>query len=566
MVKRMTKSPANDKTTVSQTCAKGSGYERIRDTKSAQPFVKYPQTVSGVPIKMLYGPDSISGLDYEQDLGDPGAFPFTRGVRDNMYRGKLWTFRQFSGFGGPEETNQRYKYLIAQGQTGLSVAFDFPSLYGYDSDSSRALGEVGRAGVAICSLQDMEALMDGIDQGAISTSMTINPPANVLLAFYIVAAERKGIPPEKLTGTIQNDMLKEFQAQKTWIVPPAPSVRLIVDTVEYCTKRVPRWNTISISGYHIREAGSTAVQELAFTLANGFAYVEACIERGMAVDSFARRFSHFFNSHIDFFEEVAKYRAARRIWARAMKEKYGAEDPRSLLLRFHTQTAGCSLTAQQPYNNIIRATSQAMAAVLGGTQSLHVNSMDEVLALPTEKAVEISLRTQQVCAYEMGIANTIDPLAGSYFVEALTNQMEEQTQEYFDKIEALGGVIAGIEKGFFQQEIAQAAYADQQRIETGERVVVGLNNFITDEELSVEILKIPPEIELRQVEKHQGMKKRRDQGKVAVTLDALHKTCQTERENTMEKIVECVRAECTLQEICDVFRDVWGLYRDPALY
>ncbi len=562
----MAKSSTNQKDTVSQTCAGKGGHGRIRDTKSAKSYVKYPQTVSGVPIDMLYTPESIADLDYERDLGNPGSFPFTRGVRDNMYRGKLWTFRQFSGFGGPEETNERYKYLIAQGQTGLSVAFDFPTLYGYDSDSSRAAGEVGRAGVAICSLQDMEILMDGIDQGAISTSMTINPPANVLLAFYIVAAERKGIPPEKLTGTIQNDMLKEFQAQKTWIVPPAPSVRLIVDTVEYCTKHVPRWNTISISGYHIREAGSTAVQELAFTLANGFAYVEACMERGMPVDSFARRFSHFFNSHIDFFEEIAKYRAARRIWARTMKDKYGAQDPRSMLLRFHTQTAGCSLTAQQPYNNIIRATSQAMAAALGGTQSLHVNSMDEVLALPTEKAVEISLRTQQICAYEMGIANTIDPLAGSYFVESLTNQMEEQAREYFDKIEALGGVVSGIEKGFFQQEIAQSAFADQKRIETGERVVVGVNNFITDEALEVEILRIPPEIELRQVEKHQEMKRRRDQGKVAAKLEDLHKVCRTESGNTMEKIVECVRAECTLQEICDVFRDVWGLYRDPALY
>jgi len=558
--------PVTKEVLPNQGCAPAGKAAAGRDTKSALPYVKYPQTVSGVPLEMVYGPADTAGLDYERDLGRPGEFPYTRGIHENMYRGRLWTFRQFSGFGGPEETNRRYKYLIAQGQTGLSVAFDFPTLYGYDSDSPWSAGEVGRAGVAVCSLQDMEILMEGIDQGSISTSMTINPPANVLLAFYIVAAERKGIPPEKLTGTIQNDMLKEFQAQKTWIVPPAPSLRLIVDIVEYCTQRVPRWNTISISGYHIREAGSTAVQELAFTLANGFAYVEACRERGLPVDSFAPRFSHFFNSHIDFFEEIAKFRAARRIWARTMRDKYGAQDPRSMLLRFHTQTAGCSLTAQQPYNNIIRSTSEAMAAVLGGTQSLHVNSMDEVLALPTEKAVEISLRTQQICAYEMGLANTIDPLGGSYFVETLTNQMEEQAHEYFAKIESLGGVVRGIEKGFFQQEIAQAAFAYQKRVETGERVIVGVNNFLTDEELPVEILRIPPEVELRQVEKHQAMKRARDQGRVAAMLDSLHKACRTERSNTMERVVDCVRAECTLQEICDVFRDVWGVYHDPALF
>jgi len=548
------------------TCQPGGEERGGADLKTAKNFVEHPLTVSGVPVKAVYAPDDLKGFDYARDLGTPGEFPFTRGVRHNMYRGRLWTFRQFSGFGGPEETNQRYKYLISQGQTGLSVAFDFPTLYGYDSDSPFAEGEVGRAGVAIASLRDMETLMDGIDQAAISTSMTINPPANVLLAFYLVAAERKGIPSEKLTGTIQNDMLKEFQAQKTWIVPPQPSVRMIVDTVEYCTRHIPRWNTISISGYHIREAGSTAVQELAFTLANGFAYVEACLERGLDIDSFAPRFSHFFNSHLDFFEEIAKYRAARRIWARRMRDRYGAKDPRSMLLRFHTQTAGCSLTAQQPYNNIIRATSEAMAAVLGGTQSLHVNSMDEVLALPTEKAVEISLRTQQICAYELGIANTIDPLAGSYFVESLTNQMEEQAEEYFARIEALGGVIPGIEKGFFQMEIAQAAYAYQERVEKGERIIVGVNNFVTDEELPIEILRIPPEIELRQVEKHQAMKRARDQGRVASTLENLHKVCETERGNTMEAIVECVRAECTLQEITDVFREVWGVYQDPAMF
>ena len=532
----------------------------------AKNFVEYPITVSGVPVKELYTPEDIKDFDYERDLGSPGEFPFTRGVYKDMYRGKLWTRRQFSGYGSPRETNERYKFLIDQGQTGLSVAFDFPTLYGYDCDDPRSYGEVGRAGVAISSVRDMDILFDGIDPAAISTSMTINPPAGVLLAFYIVSAEKKGVSPEVLAGTIQNDMLKEFQAQKTWIVPPEPSLRIIVDIVEYCTRHVPKWNTISISGYHIREAGSTALQELAFTLKNGFAYVEACQERGLDVDAFAPRFSHFFNSHIDFFEEIAKYRAARRIWAREMRDTYGAKNPRSMLMRFHTQTAGCSLTAQQPYNNIIRCTTEALAAVLGGTQSLHVNSMDEVMALPTEKAVEISLRTQQILAYETGVANTIDPLAGSYFVESLTNQMEEGAYEYFKKIDEMGGVVRGIEKGFFQQEIAQSAFADQERIESGKRIIVGVNDFVTEEELPIEILRIPQETEDQQVEAHRKYKSARNANEVGKALDELRATCKTPTGNTMEKVVECARADCTLQEICDVFREVWGEYHDPALF
>ncbi len=539
----------------------GRAFPRVK----APSYVRYPITVSGVPVKALYTADDTAGISYEQDLGEPGKFPFTRGIHETMYRGKLWTFRQFSGYGTPEETNNRYKFLISQGQTGLSVAFDLPTLYGYDCDDEFSYGEVGRCGVAISSVRDMEILFDGIDLSQITTSMTINAPASALLAFYIVAAERKGISPEKLGGTTQTDMLKEFQAQKEWITTPTHHLRLIVDKVEYCTKRLPKWNTISISGYHIREAGSTALQELAFTLKNGMTYVEACLERGMDVDAFAPRFSFFFNSHIDFFEEIAKFRSARRIWARHMRDVYKAKQPRSWLLRFHTQTAGVSLTAQQPYNNIIRSTTEALAAVLGGTQSLHVNSMDEVLALPTEKAAEISLRTQQIIAYETGVANTIDPLGGSYFVETLTRQMEEGAEDYFRKIDEIGGVVEGIEKGFFQLEIAKSAYEYQKRVEEGKHVIVGVNDFVTEDELPIEILKIPQETEDRQVENHKKWKAGRDMNKVGQALDELRKVCNTERENTMEKIVECARAECTLQEISDVFREVWGVYQDPAL-
>ncbi len=564
LTKQREQNATNKKTTTNHSTSSSRvvlHYPRVK----APSIVTHPTTVSGVPIKALYTPEDVKQIDYDKDIGVPGKFPFTRGIHDTMYRGRLWTFRQFSGYGTPEETNERYKFLISQGQTGLSVAFDLPTLYGYDCDASFSYGEVGRCGVSVSSVRDMEVLFDGINLADITTSMTINAPASAILAFYIVAAERKGIPLEKLGGTTQTDMLKEFQAQKEWITTPQHHLRLIVDKVEYCTRHLPKWNTISISGYHIREAGSTALQELAFTLKNGMTYVEACIERGMDVDAFAPRFSFFFNSHIDFFEEIAKYRAARRIWARHMRDVYKAKNERSWLLRFHTQTAGVSLTAQQPYNNIIRSTTEALAAVLGGTQSLHVNSMDEVLALPTEKAAEISLRTQQIIAYETGVANTIDPLGGSYFVEALTKQMEEGAEEYFRKIDEIGGVIQGIEKGFFQLEIAKSAYEYQKRVEEGKHIIVGVNAFVTDEELPIEILKIPQETEDRQVENHRAWKRQRDMNKIGRALDELRRVCKNESENTMEKIVECARAECTLQEICDIFREVWGVYQDPAL-
>ncbi|NPV60936.1 MAG: methylmalonyl-CoA mutase family protein, partial [Actinobacteria bacterium] len=439
-------------------------------------------TVSGLELEPLYAPEDLEDFDYERDLGYPGLYPFTRGVQPTMYRGRLWTMRQFAGFGTPEDTNKRYKFLLERGQTGLSVAFDMPTIMGRDSDDPLAEGEVGRCGVAIDSLADMEVLFDGIPLKDITTSMTINGPAAVLLAFYLCVGEKQGASFSELGGTIQNDILKEYIAQKSWIFPPRPSMRIITDILAFCSAEVPRWNTISISGYHIREAGSTAVQELAFTLADGFAYVEAGIEAGLDVDDFAPRLSFFFNAHVDFFEEIAKYRAARRIWARHMREKYGARDPRSWTLRFHTQTAGCSLTAQQPENNIVRTAFQALSAVLGGTQSLHTNSMDETLALPTEKAVEIALRTQQLIAHETGVANVIDPLAGSYFVEALTNRMEREAEEYFRRIEELGGVLSAIDQGFFQREIADAAYRYQREIESGRRVVVGVNRYRNEEE------------------------------------------------------------------------------------
>ncbi|MBC7105494.1 MAG: methylmalonyl-CoA mutase family protein [Firmicutes bacterium] len=523
-------------------------------------------TVSGVPIKSLYTPEDVAGLDYLRDLGFPGEYPFTRGVYRNMHRGRLWTMRQFSGFATAKETNERYKFLLARGQTGLSVAFDFPTLYGYDSDHPRAKGEVGRCGVAVSSLADMETLFDGIPLDRVSTSMTINGPAAVLWAMYIAAAEKQGVPAHKLRGTIQNDILKEYIAQKSWIFPPEPSMRLIVDTFEYGAKYVPLWNTISISGYHIREAGATAVQELAFTLADGFAYVEAGIARGLDVDEFAPRLSFFFNSHMDFFEEIAKFRAARRIWARYMKEKYGAKNPRSWLLRFHTQTAGCSLTAQQPENNIVRTAFEALAAVLGGTQSLHTNSMDEVLALPTEKAVTIALRTQQIIAHETGVVNTIDPLAGSYFVEALTNQMEAEAEEYFRKIEELGGVIPAIEAGFFQQEIADAAYRYQQAVDRKERIVVGVNEYVDPEDkLDIEILYIDPKVEEEQVARLQRLRRERDDGAVRARLAAL-KDAARGTENLMPYILDAVRVYATLGEIVQVLKDVFGEYRERPIF
>ena len=524
------------------------------------------KTLSGEDVNELSMPEDIRDFDYSRDLGNPGFYPYTRGVYPNMYRGRLWTIRMFSGFGTPEQTNERFHYLLKNGQTGMSVAFDFPTLYGRDSDDPMSLGEVGRCGVAIASLRDMEVLFDGIPPDKVSTSMTINGPAAILWAFYLVNAENQGIPLDKLSGTIQNDILKEYTAQKSWIFPPQPSMRLIVDTMEYGFKYVPKWNTISISGYHIREAGSTALQELAFTLADGFAYVEAGIERGMEVDDFAPRLSFFFDSHLDFFEEIAKFRAARRIWARTMQEKYGAKNPKSLLMRFHTQTAGVSLTAQQPENNIVRTALEALAAVLGGTQSLHTNSMDETLALPSEKAAMIALRTQQIIADESGVANTIDPLAGSYFVEELTDKMEAGAEDYFQRIEALGGVIPAIEKGFIQREIADASYKYQLAMESGRRKVVGVNEYINDnEKIDIPLLKITNEDEHRQVTNMREMRRNRNNAAVEKNLQKLEKAAGG-NDNLMPYIMDCAREYGTLGEIVDVLKGVFGEYREQAMF
>ncbi len=524
-------------------------------------------SVSGVEAPFICTPEDIEGLDYMRDLGFPGEYPYTRGVRNNMYRGRLWTMRQFSGFGTAKDTNQRYKFLLEKGQTGLSVAFDMPTIMGYDSDHPRAHGEVGRCGVAISCLEDMKTLFDAIPLDEVSTSMTINAPASILFAFYIAVGESQGVPSHKLTGTIQNDILKEYSAQKSFIFPPKPSIRIITDIMKFARDHVPRWNTISISGYHIREAGSTAVQELAFTLADGFAYVEAGIKAGMDVDEFATRLSFFFNSHLDFFEEIAKYRAARRIWARRMKEQYGAKKPESLLLRFHTQTAGCSLTAQQPENNIIRTAFQAMSAVLGGTQSLHTNSMDETLALPTEKAVKVALRTQQIIAFETGASDVIDPLAGSYYIEWLTDKMEREAEKYFEKIEKLGGVVAAIEKGFLQREIGDAAYKYQRQIEKKERIVVGVNEFVDEDEgLDIEILKIDPGVEEDQKQVLKIVRERRDGGAVNDSLEDIRKTCRDESINLMPKILRAAKVEATLGEIIQVMREEFGEYKEPAIF
>jgi methylmalonyl-CoA mutase N-terminal domain/subunit len=524
------------------------------------------ETVSGRPIKPLYTPDDLGDFDYAEKLGVPGRPPYTRGVQDNMYRGRLWTMRQFSGFGSAEDTNARYKYLLAQGQTGLSVAFDLPTIMGYDSDHPRSEGEVGRCGVAISSLADMEVLFDGIALDKVSTSMTINAPASLLLAYYIVVGEKQGVDSKVLRGTIQNDILKEYIAQKTWIYPPEPSMRLITDVFAFCAEHVPKWNTISISGYHIREAGATAVQELAFTLADGFAYVEAGIAAGLDVDVFAPRLSLFFNAHLDFFEEIAKYRAARRIWTRHMREKYHAKDPRSWLMRFHTQTAGCSLTAQQPENNIVRTALEALAGVLGGTQSLHTNSMDETLALPTEKAVTIALRTQQIIAEESGAANTIDPLAGSYFVEALTDEMEREAEEYFAKIEELGGVLKAIDLGFFQQEIADAAFEFQRKIEKKQRTVIGVNkHVIPDEQIAIDILKIDPEVDRIQRERLGRVRAERNPEEVKKALDGLRQAAR-DGSNTMPHFLNCARAYATLGETLGVLREEFGEYKEPPIF
>ena len=522
-------------------------------------------TISDKEVKDLYTPADTEDQDYLNDLGFPGEYPYTRGVYPNMYRGRLWTMRQFSGFGDAYQTNLRYKYLLEQGQTGLSVAFDMPTIMGYDSDHARAEGEVGRCGVAIDSLEDMEVLFDSIPLDKITTSMTINGPAAILWCMYIAAAENQGISSEKLGGTIQNDILKEYIAQKSWIFPPEPSMRLITDIFEFGNKYVPRWNTISISGYHIREAGSTAIQELAFTLADGFAYVEAGMEAGLDIDSFAPRLSFFFNAHLDFFEEIAKYRAARRIWARRMKEKYKASDPRSWMLRFHTQTAGCSLTAQEPENNIVRTAYEGLSAVLGGTQSLHTNSMDEVLALPTEKAVRIALRTQQIMAHEIGVANTIDPLAGSYFIEKLTDEMEEGAEEYFERIEELGGVLTAIEEGFFQQEIANASYKYQQQLEKQQKIIVGVNQFTSNEPTDIDILKIDPEIERKQKERLKNLRQNRDSNKVDETLKEL-KAAAGGTDNIIPYILGAVRVYATEGEIVSALKEVFGEYKEKPLF
>ncbi len=521
--------------------------------------------LSDVEIGRLYTPaDLPEDWNYLEKLGFPGEYPFTRGVHATMYRGRLWTMRMFAGFGSAEETNARFKYLLANGQTGLSVAFDLPTLYGYDSDHPMAEGEFGKCGVAVCSLADMEVLFDGIPLDKVTTSMTINSPAAVIWAMYIAAAEKQGVPMEKLGGTIQNDILKEYIAQKEYIFPPEPSMRLVVDTIEFASQYLPKWNPISISGYHIREAGSTAVQELAFTLADGFAYVEACLERGLDIDRFAPRLSFFFNAHNDFFEEIAKFRAARRIWAKAMREKYGAKNPRSWWLRFHTQTSGVSLTAQQPENNAVRVAIQALAAVLGGTQSLHTNSMDEALALPSELAVRVALRTQQIIAHETGVTNTVDPLGGSYYVEWLTDKMEAEANEYFRRIEELGGVIPAIYQGFFQREIAEAAYRYQKEVDEKKRIIVGVNAYESDDPITIPILEMDPKGYERQLARLERVRKTRDNDRVKRTLEALHKAARG-TENLMPYILEAVRAYATLGEIMDVLRDVFGVYREPII-
>ncbi|MGA3036755.1 MAG: methylmalonyl-CoA mutase family protein [Vulcanimicrobiaceae bacterium] len=525
------------------------------------------RTISDIPLKELYGPEDLAGLDLERDLGQPGEYPYTRGIHPSMYRGRLWTMRQFAGFGNAKQTNERYHFLLAQGQMGLSVAFDMPTLMGYDSDAPQSLGEVGKCGVAIDSLADMEQLFDGIDMGAITTSMTINGPACIALAQYVAAAEKKGIPRRALGGTIQADILKEYIAQKEWIFPPRPHVRIIVDMMKFCTEQMPKWNTISISGYHIREAGSTAVQELAFTLADGFAYVEAATKAGMDVDSFAPRLSFFFNSHIDFFEEICKFRAARRIYARHMREKYGAKDPRSWQLRFHTQTAGCSATAQQPLNNVARVAFEAMAAVLGGTQSLHTNSMDEVLALPSERAVEVALRTQQVLAYETNVTNVVDPLGGSYFIESLTDEMERQAEDYFRQIEEYGGCIEAIEAGFLQKEIADASYAYQRSLETQERIIVGVNAFEREgSEKDIELLRIEPKVEAEQAQRVKGMRTHRDAGDVDRALAALKRACTDQSINVMPPLIDAVNAMATEGEIVEAMVSVYGRYTETPRY
>ncbi|MCX6158307.1 MAG: methylmalonyl-CoA mutase family protein [Ignavibacteriae bacterium] len=523
-------------------------------------------SLSGKELDIAYTPEDVSQNDYQTKLGYPGEYPFTRGIHNNMYRGKLWTMRQFAGFGTPEDTNQRFKYLLEHGQTGLSTAFDMPTLMGYDADAPVSEGEVGICGVSISSLQDMEILFEGIPLDKVSTSMTINSPAAMVFAFYLAVGEKQGVPFSKLRGTLQNDILKEYIAQKEFIYPPKESMRIITDMIEYCTNEVPQFNPVSVSGYHIREAGSTAAQELAFTLADGFAYVEACMERGMDVDAFAPRISHFFNAHLDFFEEIAKFRAARRIYARRMKDKYGAKNPKSWILRFHTQTAGCSLTAQQPENNIVRTAIEALAGVLGGTQSLHTNSMDETLALPSDKAVKIALRTQQIIAYEHGVINVADPLGGSYYVEKLTDDIEAEAEKYFDMIDAQGGVVACIENGFFQKEIANAAYRYQRELDNKEKIVVGVNDFIEEnEKIDIPILRISKDVEEMQVKRLKELKQSRNQEEVKNALAELNKASQDGR-NLMPVILDCARKYVTLGEMIEEMKEVFGVYQETAVF
>jgi methylmalonyl-CoA mutase, N-terminal domain len=538
----------------------------VKGTNLTQPpSAKRPfTTISGVPVEPYYGPEHLQNIDPARDLGEPGQFPYTRGIHESMYRGKLWTMRQFSGFATPEETNRRYHYLLAQGQTGLSVAFDLPTLMGYDADHMLSEGEVGKCGVSISSLEDMETLFRGIPLGDVTVSMTINSPAAVVWAMYLAVAEKQGADWAHLSGTIQNDILKEYIAQKEYIYPPRPSMRLVTDTIEFSARHTPRFNPVSISGYHIREAGSTAVQVLAFTLRDGIEYVEWALERGLKIDEFAPRLSFFFNAHNDFFEEIAKYRAARKIWAYTMRDRFGAADERSLKLRFHAQTAGCSLTWQQPYNNIVRTTLQGLAAVLGGCQSLHTNSLDEAYALPSEHAVTIALRTQQVIAYESGVTAASDPLGGSYFVERLTLDTEAAAQHYIRRIDEMGGMIAAIEKNFPQREIANASYEYQQAVERGEKLVVGVNAFASGHEEPIEILQIDQNAQLHQKDKLAALRKKRDNVRVRACLDALKRTAEGDS-NTMPDILDAVRAYATLGEVCEALRDIFGSYQETSL-
>ncbi len=556
-----------DKKRLAELRAQQERWERETLDPTLQQFPERRETfitTSSDPVERLYTPLDVPQLDYQTDLSFPGEYPFTRGVHATMHRGRPWTMRMFAGFGTAEETNQRFKYLLEQGQTGLSIAFDLPTLMGYDTDAPEALGEFGKCGVAVNSLRDMEILLDGIPLDQVTTSMTINSPAAMIWAMYIAAAEKQGVPMDKLGGTTQNDILKEYIAQKEYIFPPKPSMRLVTDTIEFGTHHLPRWNTISISGYHIREAGSTATQELAFTLADGLEYVRWAIQRGLEVDDFAPRLSFFFNAHNDFFEEIAKYRAARRIWAREMRETFGARNPRSWLMRFHTQTAGCSLTAQQPEINTVRVAIQALAAVLGGTQSLHTNSRDEALALPSEEAVTIALRTQQVIAHESGVANTIDPLGGSYFVEALTNRLERRTYEYFEQIETAGGMLPAIQQGFFQREISRAAYQYQREIDANDRVIVGINEYVDPtEEIKIPLLQIDPQGYERQMARLEQVRQERDNEQVGSRLEALRLAAEG-TENLMPAILAAVRAYATLGEITDVLRGVFGIYQEPT--